>query len=111
MSNMDINQVLAQMRVLEARAQSSSEIQPAVTEGKAAEKVDFAELLQDSINSVNDTQQAAGKLATAFEKGDPNVSLAETVVALEKASVSFEAVKQVRNRLLTAYQEVMKMSI
>ena len=46
-----------------------------------------------------------------FEKGDPDVSLAEVMVALEKASVSFQAMTQVRNELLSAYQEVMNMPV
>ncbi|MEM1090161.1 MAG: flagellar hook-basal body complex protein FliE, partial [Pseudomonadota bacterium] len=42
---------------------------------------------------------------------DPNANLAEVMVALEKASVSFEGVKQVRNRLVAAYQEIMNMPV
>lgn len=55
---------------------------------------DFAALLKQSIDSVNDTQQMAGKMAEAFETGDANVSLAEVMVASQKASVSFQAMAE-----------------
>ena len=70
---------------------------------------DFAFLLKKSIDSVNDTQQAAGKMAVAFETGDTNVSLAEVMIASQKASVSFQAMLQVRNKLVEAYKDVMNM--
>lgn len=105
MSEMQINQVLAQMRAL---AQSAG-LEPAATRG--ADRPDFADLLKQSLGHVNQTQQASRKLAAAFEMGDPNVSLAEAMVAMQKASISFEAVNQVRNRLLSAYQEVMRMQV
>ncbi|MFW5446947.1 MAG: flagellar hook-basal body complex protein FliE, partial [Methylophagaceae bacterium] len=59
----------------------------------------------------NETQQAAGKLKTAFEMGDPNVSLADAMIASQKASVAFQATLQVRNKLVQAYEEVMRMSV
>ena len=43
--------------------------------------------------------------------GDDSVTLPETMVAMQKASISFEAVTQVRNRLLSAYQEIMNMQV
>jgi flagellar hook-basal body complex protein FliE len=70
---------------------------------------DFAAMLKQSIESVNDTQQTAGKMAQAFETGDTNVSLAEVMVASQKASVSFQAMLQVRNKLVEAYKDVMNM--
>ena len=105
MSEMQINQVLAQMRAL---AQNSG-VGEAAPRGPGT--TDFANLLKQSLDHVNQTQQASRELSTAFEMGDPNVSLAEVMVGMQKASVSFEAVNQVRNRLLSAYQDIMKMPI
>ena len=110
MSDMSVNQLLAQMKTMAARVEQSSASLNIETV-KGAEKPDFSNLLKQSIDSVNETQMSAGKLTTAFEKGDPNVTLAETMVALEKASVSFQAMTQVRNKLLSAYQEVMNMPV
>lgn len=110
MSDMNVNQLLAQMRVMASQVeQSANAIKPEAVTG--SEKPDFSNLLKQSIDSVNETQMTAGQLSTAFEKGDPDVSLAEVMVALEKASVSFQAMTQVRNKLLSAYQEVMNMPV
>jgi len=43
--------------------------------------------------------------------GDPNVSLADAMIASQKASVAFQATVQVRNKLVAAYEEVMRMSV
>ena len=53
---------------------------------------------------------AAGK-ATAFEMGDPNVNLSEVMVAIQKANVSFQAMTQVRNNLVSAYKDIMNMPV
>lgn len=110
MSDMNVTQLLAQMRTMAAQVEQSP-LQNGIEGVKSADKPDFSNLLKQSIDSVNDTQKMAAQLTTAFEKGDPNVNLAEVMVALEKASVSFQAMTQVRNKLLTAYQEVMNMPV
>jgi len=109
MSDMNVNQLLAQMRVLEAQAQAKPA--PINESGLATQKTDFSNLLKQSVDSVNETSMHAGKLAESFEKGDSNVSLAELMISMEKASVSFQAMTQVRNKLLTAYQEIMNMPV
>ena len=112
MSDMNVQQLLAQMRVMEAQAKT--QITPpalSVNEVPGVKQTDFSEVLANSINSVNDTVKASSKMAEAFEKGDSNISMAELMVTMEKSSVSFQAVMQVRNRLLTAYQEIMNMPV
>jgi flagellar hook-basal body complex protein FliE len=106
MNTINPDQLLAQMRVMAAQARSES----AAPAGEAGAP-DFADLLKQSVDKVNDMQQQAGQLATAFEKGDPNVDLAEVMVALQKAGVSFQAMVQVRNRLVSAYQDIMNMQV
>ncbi len=71
----------------------------------------FANLLKQGIDSVNQTQQSANALATAFEKGTPGVELPQVMLEMQKASVSFRAVTEVRNRLVNAYQEIMNMPL
>ncbi|MFT5174993.1 MAG: flagellar hook-basal body complex protein FliE [Gammaproteobacteria bacterium] len=77
----------------------------------ATSKLDFGTLVAQSINSVNETQQGAAKLAEQFELGDPSVDLVRVMVEMQKARVSFEAVSQVRNKLVEAYREVMNMQV
>ena len=112
MSNMNIQQVLSQMRVMEAQAKSS--IGPetmSINELPSTQKMDFSEVLANSVNTVNETMKASGKMAEAFEKGDSNISMAELMITMEKSSVSFQSMLQVRNKLLNAYQEIMNMPV
>ncbi len=102
MNEMNVNQVLAQMRGMSAEASNRS-----VEE--TTESSDFSALLKQSIDAVNDTQKTAGNLSKSFEMGDENVSLAEVMIASQKASVSFQAMVQVRNKLVDAYKDVMNM--
>jgi len=50
-------------------------------------------------------------MSLAYASGDENTDLAQVMVSMQKASLSFEAVTQVRNKLLSAYQEVMNMQV
>lgn len=102
MSEMDVNQVLAQMRAVASRAGQ----EPARAE---SDSPGFAEILGQSIDSVNKTQQHASDLAKAFETGETDASLSEVMVSIQKASVSFQAMVQVRNKLVEAYKDVMNM--
>lgn len=104
MSNVGITQMLAEMQ----RLAGAAGVQ-APESAQAADATGFAELLKASIDGVNKTQAAATEMAAALERGDPNVSLPEVMIALQKASLSFQAMTEVRNRLVTAYQEIMNM--
>jgi flagellar hook-basal body complex protein FliE len=101
MSDINVNQVLAQMRTMSIEAGNK----PPVSNDSG----DFAAMLKQSIDTVNQTQKQSTKLATAFETGQSDVSLAEVMVASQKASVSFQAMLQVRNKLVDAYKDVMSM--
>jgi flagellar hook-basal body complex protein FliE len=101
MSDMNVNQVLAQMRTMSIEAGGK----PQPTDGSG----DFAAMLKQSIDSVNQSQKTAGALASDFEMGKSDVSLAEVMIASQKASVSFQAMLQVRNKLVDAYKDVMSM--
>lgn len=101
MSDMNVNQVLAQMRSMSIEASSK----PQEVEGSS----DFSSMLKESIDSVNHVQKNSAALSKSFEMGDQDVSLAEVMIASQKASVSFQAMLQVRNKLVDAYKEVMNM--
>jgi flagellar hook-basal body complex protein FliE len=105
MSETEISQVLAQMRVMAAKAQGINE--PSQATGSSG----FPDLLKQSLSAVNETQKKAGELTQAFEAGDANTNIAEVMIAMQKANVSFQAMKQVRNKLMDAYQEIMRMQV
>ena len=106
MNKIDVSQLLAQMRVMAAAAQGKPP-QAAAQAGAP----DFGALIKNALNQVNESQLRAQGLAQAFELGDPKVSLSDVMVSLQKANVSFQAMTQVRNKLVQAYQEVMNMQV
>ena len=107
MSEIGIESVLSQIRALSSTAQGTA----AATAKEGAERPDFAGLLQESVNNVNDIQKTAGNMAAAFEAEDPNVDLAQVMIAVEKSGLAFQALTQVRNKLISAYQEIMNMPV
>lgn len=108
MSSTDISQILAQMRAVSVQAQAS----PRLSDGPPATgATTFSDVLKNSLGAVSDTQARAGELSEKFQAGDSSVDLAQLMVATEKASVSFEAMTQVRNKLVEAYQEIMRMQV
>jgi len=108
MSEINVNQVLSQMRALAEAAQGgTSGVSGPVSESGGQ----FGRLLAESIDKVNETQQQAGALKASFIKGEPDVDLPTVMVAVQEADISFQAMTQVRNRLLSAYQEIMNMPV
>ncbi|MCP4995232.1 MAG: flagellar hook-basal body complex protein FliE [Gammaproteobacteria bacterium] len=105
MSTINVDQVLAQMRLMSAQAAGTTA--PKVEGSESS----FSDLLAQSVNQVNETQQQAGELKKDFELGTQDVNLAEVMVAVQKSSISFEAMVQVRNKLVDAYKDVMSMPI
>ncbi len=105
-TQIDMTQLLNRLRMTAALAEGKS---PEMAD--PAQRVDFASILKQSLDSVNSSQQTAGDLATRFETGDAQVSLEEVMIARQKSTISFQAMMQVRNKLVTAYQEIMAMQI
>jgi flagellar hook-basal body complex protein FliE len=105
MSDIAINQVLAQMRAMQALANPQATPEAVQGQGK------FSNLMQASIKEVNAAMQESRAMTTRFEMGDPTVSLAEVMVNSQKAGLQFQAVAEIRNRVLSAYKEVMNMPV
>ncbi|MCX7866602.1 MAG: flagellar hook-basal body complex protein FliE [Limisphaera sp.] len=70
----------------------------------------FGQLLQRFVAEVNHHQQVAAETVHALQRGEP-VPLHQAVIAMEEASVSFQLMVEVRNKLLEAYQELMRLQI
>ena len=71
----------------------------------------FAAVLKSSLTEVNEMQQKADAAVTALATGDGKVSLHETMIAMEQADVSFRMMMQVRNKIVEAYQEILRMQV
>lgn len=106
MSDVAINQVLSQMRAMQAMARNESS-----SSTGANATAPFSELMSRSIDQVNNSMQESKATAARFESGDPSVSLAEVMINAQKASIQFSGMTEVRNKLLTAYKDVMNMPV
>lgn len=100
-----IDQLLQDLSRLSAQAAGQEAPAP------AAGGADFGELLKSAVDQVNGTQQEAAKLQQQFDLNAPNANLQDVMVSLQKASLSFQTMVQVRNRLVSAYQEIMNMQV
>jgi len=70
----------------------------------------FTEALKSALDTVNQSQGRADAMSDAYEKGE-TVDVAKVMLARQEAGVAFEATLQVRNKLLTAYQDIMRMGV
>lgn len=95
----------------ELRAASS------LTQGKGAAPAqeaggpDFSQVLKGAMEQVNQAQQSAHKMAEDFATGQDNVNLQDVMVNLQKANLSFQQMVQVRNKLVSAYHDIMNMQV
>ena len=107
MDTKGIDQMLSLMRATAAQAGGRVSESPGTPAGGA----DFAKILQNSIDQVNQTQQQAQDMAANFAAGDGNTNLQDMMISLQKANISFQEMVQVRNKLVSAYQDVMNMQV
>lgn len=106
-NNIDGNQLLMQLRMAaqQARADGALPVENPSSAGS------FSSMLTQSIDKVNDMSQTSSRLGTAFEMGDPNVTLPDVMIAKAKAGIAFEGMVQVRNKVVEAYQEIMRIQV
>lgn len=124
----DINQVLMQMRSIKAQLPSAQvnhanvvnqanevkqigQVLQPTQSVEANEPPSFGEMFKSAIDTVNHHQQESSKLSDRYEKGDPSVDLPEVMIALQKSSISFQAMTQVRNKMVEAYKDIMNMPL
>ena len=107
---MDTKGIESMLNVLRTTAAQASG-KPSESAGTVAGGADFAQVLQNSIAKVNQTQMQANDMAEKLAGGDTSQNLHEVMIALQTASVSFQEMVQVRNKLVTAYQDVMNIQV
>ena len=114
--NIQANNLYAELQAMSSQVSGSNQvirpnIESNVQQVSNPSSANFGELLQKAVNNVNDLQATSGELKTAVEMGDRSVSLAEAMIASQKAGVAFEATVQVRNKLVDAYKQIMSMPV
>lgn len=117
----DINNVLSEIRNMRSQMMQNQRVEqdnnvrgridgPQRVD-KSPETPSFGDMLSRAVGNVNELQQTSSDLRTAYDMGDPNVDITRVMIASEKASVSFEALTQVRNRVVQAYEDIMNMPV
>lgn len=107
MDTKGIDQMLSMLQATSATAGGRvGEAQSAPAGG-----TDFAKVLENSIAQVNQTQQQAETMAANFAAGNSSENLHDVMIALQKANISFQEMIQVRNKLVSAYHDVMNMQL
>jgi flagellar hook-basal body complex protein FliE len=105
----EFNRLMLEMRSMQMEAMAK--IKPVQVSAPEPGAPSFSEMLGQAVNKVSETQQASSQLATAFEMGQGGVDITDVMIASQKASVSFQAMTQVRNKLVQAYQDIMQMPV
>ena len=82
-----------------------------VGKGKAVASAGFSQALTQALESVSQSQDQVATLQREVQMGNPTVSIEETMVAMQKAQIGFQATLQVRNRLVQAYSDIMNMQV
>lgn len=108
----DIQSVLSAMRTLQQQATQIAPVDRFEGLGKAEgpKQASFVAHLKSALDDVNSVQKASSSLADGFVRGD-HQDLVSTMVAAQKSTVAFQATLATRNRLVSAYQDIMNMPI
>lgn len=105
MSEIGSVQLLAQLRSMAAAAGAGEAPLP-----EGVDQARFSELLTQALDHVNESQQSVDQMREEFQLG-ARTDLAEIMVASQKSNLEFQMLVQVRNRFISAYQEVMNMQL
>ena len=106
MNEITPQQLIAQIRTLNSEVQGTVMQPPGTGEASG-----FGDYLKTAIDGVNASQQVAATLKRDFTAERNNTDLTEVMVAVQKADLSFRAMTEVRNKLVSAYQDIMNMPV
>lgn len=105
-----IDAMVAQLRAAAARMEGgiANPVNPGTS---GTSKLDFADALKSSLDTVNNAQMSAQKLGEQFALGDDKVSLSDVMISMQKANIAFQTTIQARNKLVSAYHDILNMQI
>lgn len=109
-SNWGVADVMALRKQILSRSQALQDVRAASGIGGDASMpaTGFADTLKDAIQGVSAVQKHSGEMQVGYERGEVT-DIAQVMIARQEAGIAFEATLQVRNKLLSAYQEIMRM--
>ncbi len=108
---MEIAPINTQIAQAVERLKSAAPSSKAVAGGGSSPAPDFVASLDSALAAVSKNQNASTELQRQFQLENPSVTLEETMIAMNKSSLSFSAAVQVRNRLVAAYEQIMQMPV
>jgi flagellar hook-basal body complex protein FliE len=106
-----IEAMMAQLKAAAAKPAAGPVAPTGVAEPASSTKVNFSDALKSSLNSVSESQNVAEDMGKRFAMGDESVNLSDTMIAMQKANIGFQATVQVRNKMVAAYHEIMNMQV
>ncbi len=112
--NFNVNQIVGDMERM--RAMANREINGGL-QGVGAKQLaaggvpSFTDTMRQQIDKVANAQSKSKAMAERFELGDPNVDLVDVMIESQKSSIQFRTLVEVRNRLASAYKEIMDMPV
>lgn len=108
-SQSNLQSMLETLRAYQTQSQGvvSDQQAPTSTQGVPGT---FFEAIQGALDKVNTADNKADAMSEAYERGE-EVPLTDVVLSMQKASLSFEATLQVRNKVLQAYTDIMNMPV
>jgi flagellar hook-basal body complex protein FliE len=106
-----IEAMMAQLKAAATRPAAAPLAPVGAGEAASATKVNFSDALKASLANVSNSQNQAEDLGKRFAMGDDTVNLSDTMIAMQKANINFQATVQVRNKLVSAYHEIMNMQV
>jgi len=107
----DSDRIEAMLTQLRAAATRPTGVDSSIAAEAPVGKANFSDLLKSSLEQVNSAQQTSEKLGQSFAMGDDKVSLSDVMISVQKANISFQAAVQVRNKLVSAYHDIMNMQV
>lgn len=102
----NIDTMLAELKAATAIAQGK--INSAGSQGEGG---DFSQILKNTLDQVSQAQQTAQQMTEGFASGQNNVNLQDVMINLQKANLSFQEMVQVRNKLVSAYHDIMNIQV
>lgn len=103
-----IDAMLAQIKAMSANARVGESPAPVVGSDN---KINFADVLKASMDHVSKSEDQSTKLGQRFALGDDSVSLSDVMISMQKASITLQTTVQIRNKLVSAYHDIMNMQV
>ena len=103
-----IEAMVAQLKAAAARAEGGVAVESSTSVANAPS---FADALRSSLDKVNSAQVKAEELGQRFALGDDKVNLSDVLIERQKAGIGLQATIQVRNKLVSAYHDIMNMQV